>query len=155
MRRLGVPLLMRLAGAGVGPGGGARGVRGAPIAGPRRDTVLLEGMEFFGYHGVLPEERRMGQKFVVDVRMGCCLKAAGEGDDLSATVDYSKVYESVKTIVEGRPLELVESVAERVAAAVLDGEGRAEDVWVRVTKPHVALGGVLGGAGVEIFRTKA
>ncbi|MGI8865203.1 MAG: dihydroneopterin aldolase, partial [Rubrobacteraceae bacterium] len=65
------------------------------------DRILLEGMTFFGYHGALPAERELGQRFVLDIEMRLDLKPAGLSDDLSKTVDYGAVHDIVKEIVEG------------------------------------------------------
>jgi 7,8-dihydroneopterin aldolase/epimerase/oxygenase len=120
------------------------------------DRILLEGMVFYGYHGTLPAERELGQRFVVDVALHCDLHAAGLADDLTQTVDYSTVYQQVRTIVEGPSLGLTEAVAERIAAALLEHHAAVEAVRVRVAKPHVRLdGGVLAGSAVEIVRRRA
>jgi 7,8-dihydroneopterin aldolase/epimerase/oxygenase len=120
------------------------------------DTILLEGMSFFGYHGTLPAERALGQRFLVDVELHCDLRAAGTADDLTKTVDYSTVYHRVREIVEGPPVALTETVAERIATAVLQEHPTVESVRVRVSKPQVRLeGGVLTGSAVQIVRHRA
>ena len=119
------------------------------------DRILLDGMVFYGYHGTLPAERELGQRFVVDVALHCDLHAAGVSDDLTKTVDYSVVYQQVREIVEGPPLGLTEAVAERIATAILARHAAVEAVRVRVAKPHVRLdGGVLAGSAVEIVRRR-
>jgi dihydroneopterin aldolase len=117
------------------------------------DRILLEGMHFTGYHGTLPAERELGQRFVVDVELRCDLRAAGERDDLSQTVDYSEVYRAAREIVEGPPVSLTETVAERIASTILATQPRVEAVRVTVRKPNVRLGDtVLAGSAVEIVR---
>lgn len=117
------------------------------------DRIIVEGMTFFGYHGTLPAERDLGQPFVVDVAMNVDLRPAGESDDLTKSVDYSRVHDAAKAIVEGDPLDLIETVAERIAASVLSEHPTVERVKVKVKKPHVSLGGtVLEGSAVEISR---
>lgn len=119
------------------------------------DRITLEGMAFYGYHGTLPEERELGQRFVVDVELRCDLRAAGVADDLTKTVDYSQVYRQVRAVVEGPAAGLTETVAERIAAVILARHAPVEAVRVRVAKPHVRLdGGVLAGAAVEIVRRR-
>ncbi len=117
------------------------------------DRILLEGMVFFGRHGVLASERELGQRFVLDLEMRLDLRRAGVSDDLTETVDYSEVYRRVREIVEGEPFDLIEAVAERVAASVLDSHPETESVRVKVSKPDVRLeGAVLSGSAVEILR---
>lgn len=119
------------------------------------DRILLEGMVFFGRHGVLPSERELGQRFVVDLEMQLDLRPAGVSDDLAETVDYSEVYRRVREIVEGEPYGLIEAVAEHIAATTLESSHKIETVRVKVSKPDVRLGdAVLGGSAVEVVRRK-
>ena len=118
------------------------------------DKILLTGMTFYGYHGVRPEERELGQRFVVDREMALDLSAAGSSDDLSDTVNYSSVYQVVRETVEGPSRNLLETLAEETARGVL-GAFPVDGVRVRVTKPHVSIrGALLEGAGVEIYRRR-
>lgn len=118
-----------------------------------RDWIVLTGMSFYGRHGVLPEEREHGQRFLVDVELETDLGRAGRDDDLSATVDYRRVYAVVREVVEGAPRSLIEAVAETIAGRLLL-LSRAEGVIVRVRKPEVALGGPVEAAGVKIHRRR-
>ncbi len=119
------------------------------------DRILLEGMVFHGRHGTLPAERELGQPFVVDVELRLDLRAAGLSDDLTQTVDYSEVHRRAKEIVEGPPAGLTETVAERIATAVLEEHPLVEAVRVKVEKPNVRLGNtVLAGSAVEILRRR-
>ena len=67
------------------------------------DRIVLDHMEFYGYHGCLPEERQQGQTFFVDLTMQLNLRAAGEQDDLGQTVNYADVFTKIRGIVEGLP----------------------------------------------------
>jgi dihydroneopterin aldolase len=119
------------------------------------DRIVLEGMVFHGRHGTLPAERELGQPFVVDVELSLDLRPAGLSDDLAQTVDYGEVHRLAREIVEGTPVNLTETVAERIAAAILDEHPAVEAVRVRVAKPHVRLGDtVLAGSAVEILRRR-
>jgi 7,8-dihydroneopterin aldolase/epimerase/oxygenase len=119
------------------------------------DRILLEGMVFHGRHGTLPAERELGQPFVVDVELRLDLRPAGLSDDLAQTVDYGEVHRRVQEIVEGAPVNLTETVAERIAATILEHYPSVEAVRVKVAKPHVRLGEtVLVGSAVEILRRR-
>ena len=121
----------------------------------RMDRILLDGMVFYGRHGTLPAERELGQPFVVDVELSLDLRPAGLSDDLAQTVDYGEVHRLAREIVEGTPVNLTETVAERIAAAILDEHPAVEAVRVRVAKPHVRLDDtVLAGSAVEILRRR-
>ena len=118
------------------------------------DKITLKGMSFYGYHGVLPEERKLGQRFVVDVEIEADVRAAGRRDDITKTVRYDRVYQVVKSVVEGRPYKLIESVAEKTAEGVLKMPGVAA-VLVRVKKPQPPIkGATMEWAGVEVYRTR-
>ena len=116
------------------------------------DRIVLTGMQFYGYHGVLPEEVRLGQSFLVDVELFGDFREAGQNDNLKKTVDYGKVWQEVKTIVEGQPYKLIESVAERVAMTVLETFPTVEEIIVRVHKPKAPIPGPLSMVSVEIHR---
>jgi len=119
------------------------------------DEVFLESLRFYAYHGVSPEERAQGQRFIVDIRLATDLRAAGGTDDLTQTVNYSAVYKRVKAIVEGTPRNLIEALAEHIASALLVDFSAATAVTVTVRKPEVALkGAVLDSAGVRIHRRR-
>ena len=117
------------------------------------DRILLNGMVFYGSHGTLPAERELGQPFLVDVELHLDLRPAGLSDDLARTVDYGQVHRRVREIVEGPPVNLTETVAERIATAILEDHPPVEAVRVKVAKPHVRLEAtVLAGSAVEILR---
>ena len=119
------------------------------------DEVFLESLRFYAYHGVNPEERAQGQRFIVDIRLAIDLRAAGVTDDLAQTVNYSAVYQRVKAIVEGFPRNLIEAVAENIATVLLADFPAATGVTVTVRKPEVALkGAMLDSAGVQIHRLR-
>lgn len=120
------------------------------------DRILLGGMIFYGYHGVLPAERELGQRFVVDIELECNLRPAGLSDDLTKTVDYGEVYGKTREIVEGEPVNLIETVAERISASILEEHRLVETIRVKVTKPDVRLEDtVLEGSAVEILRHRS
>ena len=119
------------------------------------DEVFLEGVRFYAYHGVNPEERAQGQRFTVDVHLATDLRQAGTHDDLTQTINYSSVYKCVRAIVEGPPRDLIEAVAEEIASVLLSTFPTASAVAVTVRKPEVALkGAILDAAGVRIHRTR-
>jgi dihydroneopterin aldolase len=118
-----------------------------------QDKILLHGLVFHSYHGCHPAEAELGQKFVVDVELSCDLSAAGRADDLTKTIDYTKIYEDVKRIVEGKRYHLIETVAEDIAQTILKSYPVSQ-VCVRVKKPQVPIAGALESVGVEMVRSK-
>jgi dihydroneopterin aldolase/2-amino-4-hydroxy-6-hydroxymethyldihydropteridine diphosphokinase len=102
------------------------------------DQIRLTGVTAVGYHGVLPAERVEGQTFRADVVLHLDTSAAAVSDDLDATVSYAEVAEDVHAILAGDPVDLVETVAERVAAVVL-ARPAVHAVDVRVHKPEAPI----------------
>ncbi len=119
------------------------------------DEIRVTGMTFFAYHGVKPEEKRLGQRFVADVVVGTDLRGAGESDDLTKTLDYGRIYAVTREIVEGESMDLLEAVAEQVCAAVLALSPLAEEVTTTVHKPAVPIPGTLDEASVRLVRRRA
>jgi 7,8-dihydroneopterin aldolase/epimerase/oxygenase len=118
------------------------------------DRIALINMRFEGRHGVLEEERAQPQPFEVDVELSLDLSLAGVSDDLHHTVDYREVFEIVRETIEGPSRQLIESLAETIAARLLADFGTVGvgEVLVRVRKPNVNLPGALDAASVEITR---
>jgi 7,8-dihydroneopterin aldolase/epimerase/oxygenase len=120
------------------------------------DEILLEGMRFYAYHGVNPEEQALGQRFIVDVALAVALRRPGQSDELADTISYSAVYKVVRGIVEGEPRNLIEAVAEEIASAILTGFPAVARITVKVRKPEVPMkGSLLDAAGVRITRWQA
>jgi 7,8-dihydroneopterin aldolase/epimerase/oxygenase len=119
------------------------------------DRIVLTGMAFQARHGVNDWEKERAQRFEVDVELELDLLAAGRSDDLGRTVDYRGVYEAVRGVVEGPPLDLIEALGETIAARLLAANPTVDEVVVRVRKPEVQLGGPLDHAAVEIARQRS
>lgn len=120
------------------------------------DRIVLAGLSFYGYHGVLEEERRLGQRFVVDLTLSLDLRPAGLSDDLAQTVDYVDVYRIAREVVEGPPHRLIESLAESIAARLLATFPSLSAVAVRVAKPGAPLpSSASGEVAVEIHRGRS
>ena len=118
------------------------------------DRILLEGMLFYGFHGVNPEERVLGQRYVVDLAVELDLTRAGRTDRLEDTVSYSHIYRTVRAVMEGEPRNLLESAAQAIADRVLD-EFPVEAITVTVKKPNPPVrGSSIDLAAVQIHRTR-
>lgn len=118
------------------------------------DRIVLANMRFQGRHGYYDHELLATQPFEVDVELICSLQPAGVDDDLTKSVDYGAVYEKVRAIVESTTYRLLEAIAEAISHELL-ADFDVDEVWVRVRKPAVQLGGPLDYAGVEIRRRRA
>jgi dihydroneopterin aldolase len=109
-------------------------------------------MVFFGRHGHKPAERELGQRFTVDVELETDLSAAGASDQLADTINYPDAYRIARHVVEGEPRDLLESVAEEIAARLLELE-RVQSATVRVWK-RPTLEGEFDAFGVEVVRQR-
>ncbi|KAI3849274.1 hypothetical protein MKX03_001673 [Papaver bracteatum] len=116
------------------------------------DKLMLRGLKFHGYHGVLPEEKTLGQKFVVDMDAWIDLREAGKSDNLNDSVSYAELYNIVKDVVEGPGHNLLESVAHLISIKTLTTYSQISTVRLKLGKPHVSVKGPVDYLGVEIFR---
>ncbi|MCS5666186.1 MAG: dihydroneopterin aldolase [Dehalococcoidia bacterium] len=118
------------------------------------DRIILEGMRFYGFHGVNPEERVLGQEYLVDLAVEMDLAIAGTSDRLEDTISYAHIYRAVRDVMEGEPRNLLEAAAQSIAYRVLH-EFPIDSVSVRVKKPHPPIrGSVIENATVEITRRR-
>jgi dihydroneopterin aldolase len=117
------------------------------------DQLTLTGLRASAYHGVFPEERENGQEFVIDVTVSVDLSAAASSDDLEQTIHYGVLAEEIVSAVERDPVDLIETVAERIADVVL---GHRAARWVRVTlhKPSAPITVPFSDVAITITRSR-
>ncbi|WP_123042723.1 dihydroneopterin aldolase [Cohnella candidum] len=118
------------------------------------DKMVLKRMVFYGYHGVFPEENKLGQKFYVDLDLRLDLTKAARSDDVADTVNYAEIHSTVKAIVEGAPVKLIEALAEKIANAVLGTYTIINEATVSVTKPNPPFDITFDGVTVELRRRR-
>ncbi|QSR29464.1 dihydroneopterin aldolase [Nocardioides sp. S5] len=120
---------------------------------PPQDELSITGIECFAHHGVFDFEKREGQVFVVDLVLGIDTRAAGVSDDLEDTVNYGSLTMDVKAAVERDPVDLIETVAQRIADVCLL-DSRVE--WARVTlhKPDAPIDATYSDVALTITRTR-
>lgn len=116
------------------------------------DKIFVNQMEFYGYHGVFPEENRLGQRFVVDLIIETDLSAAGKSDQLDDSINYGELYGVCKEVVEGEQYNLVEAIAEQIASRVLTQFSNVQTCTVKVFKPDPPIPGHYKSVAVEIKR---
>lgn len=115
------------------------------------DRIYLSDVRVYGYTGVLPEEKTLGQWFVVDVTLDVDLQAASGSDRLEDTLDYRQAIAVVENLVRKSRFDLVERLAGAIADELLTLAGVA-GVSVRVNKPAPPIPGFSGRVAVEISR---
>lgn len=111
--------------------------------------IHIDGLEAYGYHGVLPEEKVLGQQFRFDLRLTIAECRGATSDDVADTVDYTEVIDVVTEVATCTSYDLLEKLAGSVASAVL-GRFPVDSVWVRVTKPHPPIPCAVRGVGVSL-----
>jgi 7,8-dihydroneopterin aldolase/epimerase/oxygenase len=116
------------------------------------DKIYLHRMEFYGYHGVLPEENVLGQRFIVDVILETDLQKAGKSDRLDDTINYAEVYDICRNVVEKKRFALIEAVAEAIAEQILSSFPTVVCCTIKVTKPNPPIQGHYESVAVEIVR---
>ncbi|WP_026673654.1 dihydroneopterin aldolase [Alkalihalobacterium bogoriense] len=119
------------------------------------DKIHIERMKFYGYHGVLPEENTLGQRYIVTVQLELDLQKAGQSDDLKETVNYADVYKATQAIVEGKPYQLVETLAEKIADSLLSTFEKVQQCTIKVIKPDPPIAGHYESVAVEITRSRS
>lgn len=117
------------------------------------DELAVTGIECYGHHGVFDFERREGQVFVIDLALGIDTAPAAASDDLRDTVDYGSLVGSVKAAVENDPVDLIETLAQRIADVCLLDD-RVE--WARVTvhKPDAPIDASFSDVALTITRKR-
>lgn len=118
------------------------------------DKIKLKNLSFYGYHGLFPEENRLGQRFEVDVELFLSLKKAGQTDNMKHSIDYGMVHDIVKQIVTGEPKNLIEAVAESIATELLQRFPALTACVIEVIKPHPPIEGHYDAVSVRIKRER-
>lgn len=111
--------------------------------------IELKSMKFYAFHGVAPQERTVGNRFVVDVWLTADVGQATESDRLEDTVNYAEVYDVVKKEME-QPSQLLEAVAGRIVRALRGRFPRILQAKVKVAKRNPPFGGDVESAAVTL-----
>ena len=125
-----------------------------PDGGARLDRLAVTGIEAVGHHGVFDFERRDGQVFRVDLVLGIDTRLAARSDDLQDTVDYGTLVAAVKKAVETDPVDLIETLAERIATVCLADE-RVQWSEVTVHKPDAPIEATFSDVALTIIRSRS
>ena len=118
------------------------------------DRILVDRIAVFAFHGLLPEEARLGQRFYVSLDVRLDLGPAGRSDDVARTVSYADLTEIVTRIATQRRFALIEALAEAIAGEILERHPLIREIRVRVDKPSAPVPAVIDGVAIEIVRTR-
>ncbi len=117
------------------------------------DRITLTGLRVRGHHGVLAAERELGQEFVIDAVVWLDVSAAARDDDVTRTVHYGELAETLAEIVGGPPVDLIETLALRLVAACLRAD-RVVRAEVTVHKPAAPIPLPFGDVAVTVTRAR-
>lgn len=118
------------------------------------DKLHIDDLTFYGYHGALPEENVLGQKYILSLTFELDTRKAARADDLKQTIDYRQTIDIVREVVTGPPHKLIETLADLIASRLLLQLPLIRAVTVRLTKPNPPVGIDLPGVTIEIRREK-
>lgn len=121
---------------------------------PRGDRLAVLGIEAYGHHGVFDFERREGQVFKVDLVLGLDTRLAARTDDLHDTVDYGTLVAAVRKAVENDPVDLIETLAQRIADVCL-ADRRVQWTDVTVHKPDAPIEATFTDVALTIHRSRS
>ena len=123
------------------------------LSGSGLDRLAVLGIEAVGHHGVFDFERHDGQVFKVDLVLGVDTRPAAKSDDLQDTVDYGSLVTAVRATVETDPVDLIETLAQRIANVCLR-DGRVQWTEVTVHKPNAPIEATIQDVALTILRSR-
>lgn len=117
------------------------------------DRLCVRGIAVHGHHGVFDFERRDGQEFIIDLVLGLDTRPAAKHDELQETVDYGTLVDEVRSAVANDPVDLIETLAQRIADVCLLN-ALVKDVEVTVHKPHAPIQATFEDVALTIRRSR-
>ena len=118
------------------------------------DSIVIEGLEFYAFHGVPDAEQTIGHRYKVDARLSADTRPAGASDDVADTVNYADVAAVIIEVGTTAQYRLLERLAERMADAIFARFVQVQAVNLRVSKPLPPMNAIVASVGVEITRTR-
>ncbi|SHG10184.1 dihydroneopterin aldolase [Kaistia soli DSM 19436] len=119
------------------------------------DRILISDLRYFAFHGLLPEETTLGQRFRIDLACELDLSEAGTTDDMTKSVHYGHLIATVERVATTRRFKLIEALAEAIATELFADFARIEAVSVTVTKPEAPVPSATGVVAVSIERRRS
>ena len=118
------------------------------------DKILMKNLSFYGYHGVLEEENKLGQKYNIDVTLFVDLDEACSSDNVLDTVNYAEVFEIVQYHTTIKTYKLIEALAESITKEIFQKHKRVQEIEILVKKPEAPVNGIFDYFGVELRRSR-
>ena len=118
------------------------------------DKIIIQDLQIYAYHGVHPEEKELGQMFLISAELLTNLGSAAKTDRLSDTVHYGHVCRDIEYVMQSAKFDLIETAAYRIIKAVFENYPVVSSVKVTVKKPWAPMGRHLKYVAVELQRTR-
>jgi dihydroneopterin aldolase len=118
------------------------------------DRILLTDLAFYGYHGVMAEENKLGQRFRIDIECAMDLSEACKSDDVNKTVSYADIYDLVKIATEETRYKLIEALAQHIVDRLFETFPPFTWIKIRIRKPEAPVQSTSGEFAVQIFRKR-
>ncbi len=115
-----------------------------------KSFILLENIVFYAYHGVLPQETRVGNEYVVNLKINLDLFKAAESDSLDDTISYADIFEEVKAEMQ-IPSKLLENAAYRIIKRLKRKYKQIQSIEIKLSKRNPPMGAQLDYASVVLI----
>lgn len=119
-----------------------------------KDKIYIEDLEIIAYHGVLKEEKELGQRFFISLLIETDFREAGKNDDLTKTISYAEVCDDIEKIFLTAKYNLIEKCAEEIAEFLLEKYSRITELKVKIKKPWAPIRKAIDHVAVEIVRKR-
>ncbi len=118
------------------------------------DAIILKGLAFYGYHGVMPEEGKVGCRFSLDVKCGLDLSRAARSDDVEQTISYELIFNIVRDAFGEKRFKLLEALALHIVERLFEAYQEIDWIRIRVAKPEAPIPVVTGEFAVQLTRQR-
>lgn len=118
------------------------------------DRIILSDLAFYGYHGVMLEENKLGQRFRIDLECGIDLRPAAASDEVERTVSYDLIYFIVKEATEDTRFKLIEALGQHIVDRLFAAFPPFEWIRIRIRKPEAPIPAVAGEFAIELYRER-
>jgi dihydroneopterin aldolase len=119
------------------------------------DGIIIDGLEFYAYHGASDQEQSVGHRYLVDIRLTVDTRPAGRSDRLSDTVSYSRVAKRIVEVGTQEQYRLLEALAARLNVMIFDEFPAVQSIRLRVQKMCPPMNAIVASVGVETLRHRA
>jgi len=118
------------------------------------DKIIIENIAFYGHHGLLPEERKLGQRFIADLTLFIDLREAAKLDSINKTLDYAEALKVIEEQGKKNQFKLIEALAEKIIHALFAKHKKVARIILRIKKPSAPIAGQFDYVAVEMERRR-